>query len=127
MDRSLTGVDIQAEGLFHDLCRDGEIHPADEVLFLFLPGGALSSCSERKYVSEAASRFLGQGKGEKGQDQKLYHDDDRRFCYMERFHGIHSPPGICGAEFPALMQNGRERPADIIWGQAGEYAGCQEK
>ena len=21
------------------------------------------------------------------------------------------------------MQNGRERPADIIWGQAGEYAG----
>ena len=39
MDRSLTGVDIQAEGLFHDLCRDGEIHPADEVLFLFFPRG----------------------------------------------------------------------------------------
>ena len=45
------------------------------------PGGALSSCSERKYVSEAASRlFKPRERVRKDMDQKLYHDDDRRFC-----------------------------------------------
>ena len=92
------------------------------------PGGALSSCSERKYVSKAVSRLF--------KPRERVREDRTRSCITmmtdafviwNGFMGTHSPPGICGAEFPALMQNGREHPADIIWGQAGEYAGCQEK